>query len=347
MKKKITNVLKYSLFLGIGVFLVWWSLQQIPADKWDEFKLSLRTAKFVLLIPVFIILSSSHILRSIRWKILMQPMGYKPSTVNVFFAVMIGYLTNLAIPRLGEVVKCTLLTRYEKIPTEKLVGTIVVERAVDVICLMLVFVLAFATQYDVVGEYGRELLMLVFANKTGSISLVKVALVAIVLIAIFIALKIWFKQFSHLKIVIAVKKILKGIIEGLATIKNLQNKGQFLWCTAGIWALYIGGTWVGLQATEGTTHLGVAVAISGLAFASLGMIATPGGIGAYALFLAEVLEKNGVTYAIGYANGTLQWFAQFLIVVLVGFVCLGLLPWYNKKKETITIEEEIQLERNN
>lgn len=340
MKKKIINALKYSVFLGIGVFLVWWSLQQIPPDKWDEFKLSLRTAKFALLIPVFIILSSSHVLRSIRWKILMQPMGYKPSTVNVFFAVMIGYLTNLAIPRLGEVVRCTLLTRYEKIPTEKLLGTIVVERAFDVICLMLFFVIAFATQYEVVGEYGRELLMVIFTNKTGSISITKVAIVVIVLVAIIIAIKVWFNQFAHLKIVIALKKILKGVVEGLASIKNLQQKGKFLWCTAGIWTLYVVGTWVGLQATQGTEHLGIAVAISGLAFASLGMIATPGGIGAYALFLAKVLEKNGVAYPIGYANGTLQWFAQFLIVVLVGFVCLGLLPWYNKKKEPLTPEGE-------
>ncbi len=331
MKKKIANFLKYIIFLGIGIFLVWWSLHQIPPDKWDEFKLSLRTAKFALLIPVFIILSTSHVLRSIRWKILMQSMGYKPSLVNVFFAVMIGYLTNLAIPRLGEVIRCTLLTKYEKIPTEKLVGTIVVERAFDVICLILFFMIAFATQYQVVGEYGKELLLKVFTDKAGSISFTKIGIVVLVIVAIVIALKIWFTQFSHLKIVIGFKKILSGVVEGLASIKNLQQKGTFLWCTAGIWSLYILGTWVGLQATQGTAHLGLSVAISGLAFASLGMIATPGGIGAYAIFLATVLEKNGVPYTIGLANGTLQWFAQFLLIVLVGFICLGLLPWYNKK----------------
>lgn len=334
-------MLKYIFFIGIGVFLVWWSLQQIPPDKWDEFKISLRTARFALLIPVFIILSSSHVLRSIRWKILMQPMNYKPSTINVFFAVMIGYLANLAVPRLGEVIKCTLLTRYEKIPTEKLLGTIVVERACDVICLILLFIIAFTAQYDVVGDYGKQILLELFANKKGRFSFTKIAIGVAVLIVIIIILKLCFKQFAHFKIVIGFKKILLGIVEGLSSIKHLQQKGKFLWCTLGIWCLYVIGTWIGLQAILGTAHLGLPVAISALAFASLGMIVTPGGIGAYAFFLAKVLEKNGVPYTIGFANGTLQWFAQFLLVVAVGFICLGLLPWYNKKQEPLTPKGEL------
>ncbi len=337
MKKKITNALKYLIFLGIGVFLVWWSLQQIPPDKWDEFKLSLRTAKFALLIPVFIILSSSHILRSIRWKILMQPMGYKPSTINVFFAVMIGYLVNFAVPRMGEVVRCTLLTRYEKIPTEKLIGTVVIERAFDVVCLVLFFLLAFFLQYEVVGEYGKELLLKIFHDKTGGISVTKVSVAMIILIAMIVSIKVWFKQFSHLKIVIGLKKILLGVVEGLVSIKNLQQKGKFLLCTAGIWSMYVLGTWVGLQATQGTANLGLSVAISGLAFASIGMVITPAGIG-YAPFLATVLEKNGISNSIGLANGTLQYFAQFLVIVSIGSICVGLLPWYNKKKEMTALE---------
>jgi hypothetical protein len=97
--------------------------------------------------------------------------------------------------------------------------------------------------------------------------------------------------------------------------------------------MYIAGTWVGLYATQGTAGLGLGTAVSALAFASIGMILTPGGIGAYAFFLAKVLEKSNIPFEIGYANGTLQWFAQFLIVVIVGSICLGLLPWYNKKNE--------------
>ena len=91
------------------------------------------------------------------------------------------------------------------------------------------------------------------------------------------------------------------------------------------------GTWIGLYATAGTSSLGIAAAVSALAFGSIGMIITPGGIGAYAYFIAKVLEKNGIGFELGFANGTLQWFAQFIIVLIVGFISLGLLPWYNKK----------------
>ncbi len=332
MNKKVADILKYLLFLGIGVFLVWWSLQQIPPDKWDEFKESLLDANFWLLVPVFFILSASHLLRSIRWKTLMHPMGYTPSLVNVFFAVMIGYLANLAVPRLGEVLKCTILSRYEKVPAEKLVGTIVVERAVDVVCLIIVFLLAFIVQYEIVGEYGKQVLSELFTDKSGAFSFSKILIVLAVIAVIIIGIKIWFKQFAHHKMVIGFKRILKGIGEGLASVKHLKHKSSFMLCTVGIWVLYAVGTWVGLYATKGT-HMGFPVALSALAFASIGMIVTPGGIGAYAFFLAKVLEKNNVPFQLGFANGTLQWFAQFLLIVVVGFICLGLLPWYNKKIE--------------
>lgn len=332
MKKRLTALLKYLFFLGIGVFLVWWSLHQIPSDKWGEFKDSLRTARFILLAPVFIILSLSHLCRALRWRILMQPMGYKPSLINTFFAVMIGYLANLAVPRLGEVLKCTILAKYEKVPAEKLVGTIVAERAFDVISLGILFVLAFVLQFDVVGEYGKQLLKDLLQNKSGHFSANKVLIVLGIIVVILIALKVWFNQFAHLKIVIQFKKILRGIWEGLSSVNKLQNKGMFFFYSFSIWLLYIIGTWVGLYATQGTAQLGVQDAITALAFASIGMIITPGGIGAYAFFMAKVLEKSGIPFELGFANGTLQWFAQFLIVLIVGTICVILLPIYNKNK---------------
>jgi uncharacterized protein (TIRG00374 family) len=332
MNKKLPGVFKYLFFLGIGVFLVWWSLHQIPANKWGEFKQSLATANYWLIVPVFIILSLSHVFRALRWRILMQPMGYHPSITNTFFAVMIGYLANLAVPRLGEVLKCTILARYEKVPAEKLVGTIVAERAFDVFSLFIVFILAFLTQYEIIGEYGKELFKEMLQNKSGHFSPWKIVIVLGVIISIIIAIKIWFKQFSHLSIVISLKKILHGIWEGVTSIKKLRQKWRFIFYTVSIWTLYIGGTWLGFYATQGTAHLGPPQAIAALAFASIGMIITPGGIGAYAFFLAKVLERNDIPFEIGYANGTLQWFAQFIIVIIVGFISLGLLPWYNKKK---------------
>lgn len=331
MKKQLLSIAKYSFFLGLGLFLVWWSLRQIPEDKWGEFKNSLSNANYWLMIPVFVILLLSHLLRALRWRILMEPMGYKPRIANTFFAVMIGYLANLAIPRLGEVLKCTILARYEKVPAEKLVGTIVAERAVDVVSLGIVFMLTMITQSTILAEYGNELIEQLFKKGEG-LSMSALFIAAGILIVLIIAIRVWFQQFSHLKIVITIKKIIAGVWEGLLSIRNLKQKGLFILYSIGIWTLYIAGTWVGLLATEGTAHLGWGVALGALAFGSIGMIVTPGGIGAYALLIGKILEKNGVVYEIGLANGTLQWFAQFIIVVLIGAVSLLLLPVYNKKK---------------
>lgn len=333
MKKKILNILKYLAFLGLGAFLVWWSLHQIPPEKWKDFQTAFSTANYWLLVPVFFIISASHFLRAVRWKMLILPMGYNPSLVNTFFAVMIGYLANLAVPRLGEVLKCTILAKYEHVPAEKLVGTIVAERAFDLVCLVLVFLLAFALQFQVIGNFGINLLKKLFLSKGGNFSITKIALAIALIIGFVLIIKLLFKRFSKLPVVISIKKIIKGIWQGIVSIKDLKHKWSFIFSSLGIWAMYLLGTWIGFSGTAGTAGLSLDTAVSALAFASIGMIITPGGIGAYAFFLAKVLQQHGVPFPIGFANGTLQWFAQFLIIIFVGFISLGLLPYYNKQKK--------------
>lgn len=334
MNKQILNIFKFVFFLGLGIFLVWYSIHQIDDREFEKFKLSLKTAKYWMILPVFFILSTSHILRALRWKLLMEPMGYKPSLPNTFFAVMIGYLANFAFPRLGEVLKCTILAKYEKVPAEKNVGTIVAERAFDVVCLLLVFLIALILQYDIViAAYHKMQLkmqeMSQHQQQNGSqfFSYLKIALLFsfVVFVVWIIATKKW-QSF-----VIKVKQIFKGIFEGLTSAWQLKQKRLFLVYSVLIWVLYITGTWIGLYATQGS-ELSFQAAISCLAFASIGMIATPGGIGSYAILLALVLELYNVPYSIGLANGTLQWFAQFAIVLVVGFICLLLLPIYNRNK---------------
>ena len=263
---------------------------------------------------------------------LIYPLGHYPSLANTFFAVMIGYLTNLAVPRLGEVLKCTILAKYEHVPADKLVGTIVAERTFDLVCLLLVFVAAFALQFEVIGEYGIRLLKDVFLDKTGTLEVKKISIAIIIFLAVIIAVRQLLRKYDKIKFVHRIHSVFSGILQGLISVKDMKHKWQFISCSIGIWALYLFGTWVGFYGTEGTVGLSFEVAVSALAFASIGMIIAPGGIGAYAFFLAKVLQKNGISFEIGFANGTMQWFAQFLIIIIVGFISLGLLPWYNKKR---------------
>ncbi len=323
------KLLKIGFFFLLGIALIWWSLHQIPAEEWTKFTLALKQSKLWIVFPVLVILGFSHFLRALRWRLIMEPLGYKPSITNTYLAVLIGYLANLAIPRLGEVLKCTLLAKYEKVPAEKIVGTIVAERAFDVLSLGLVFLMALGLQFNVIEAGWNQL-----KNQTNSPAVssndgnwkifVLGAVISIILI-LFIVLR---KRIPT--IIASVKKIIQGIWEGVISATKLKKHNLFFLYSFGIWFLYLLATYVGLHATAGTES-SFATAISCLAYASIGMILTPGGIGAYAYFMAKVLELNGVDYTLGLANGTLQWFSQFLIVIVLGGISLILLPILNKQ----------------
>ena len=124
MRRSFFTIIQYLFFICLGLFFVWLSIKDINYAQWLLIKDAIRRARHWVIFPVIAMLLLSHYSRALRWKILMEPLGYKPSTFNTFASVMIGYLVNTGVPRLGEVVKCTLLSRYEKIRADKLIGTI-------------------------------------------------------------------------------------------------------------------------------------------------------------------------------------------------------------------------------
>lgn len=335
MKRKLFSVLKYSLFLGLGIFLVWWSIHKMDDKNWADCKEALKSARYILFVPVFFIITASHLSRAMRWKILMKPMGYNPKLLNTFFAVMIGYLANLAIPRLGEVLKCTILGKYEKVPADKLVGTILVERVMDVLCLVTVFIIALISEADVIGDFASTTLQQNFFSGGAKSVVIKFSIITGSIILLYFIFKYIFRVFGQYLIIKRIKQVFTGVSTGISSIKNLQNKWTFIFHTIFIWSCYIGGTYLGFFATRGTDHLPFASVFPVLAFASIGMIITPGGIGAYPHFIMQVMLLYNIEQGLGYANGTLQWVAQSLIILVVGFICLLILPYYNRKK-TIT-----------
>ena len=325
----MAKFLKIGFFFLIGILLIWWSLHQIPPQEWDKFTKALAKSKFWLILPIFFILGLSHFIRALRWRLIMEPLGYKPSIMNTFLAVLIGYLANLAIPRLGEVLKCTLLAKYEKVPAEKIVGTIVAERAFDVISLGIVFLLALTLQFNVIEAGWQQLQSsnnaTTHSNNNLFIILGIVAFLVIVALILFFTLKDKFESILN-----PIKKIIKGIWEGVISATKLKKHNLFFFYSFSIWFLYLLATYIGLYGTEGTAS-SFSTAISCLAYASIGMIITPGGIGAYAYFMAKVLELNGIEYTLGLANGTLQWFSQVIIVIVLGGIALVVLPFINKQ----------------
>jgi glycosyltransferase 2 family protein len=333
MKKSITTILQYLFFLGIGGLFVWLSVKDISKNDWLEMKDAIGRAKHWLIIPAVILLFLSHYVRALRWKILMEPMGYHPSKFNTFAAVMIGYLVNTGVPRLGEVVKCTILTRYEKVRADRLVGTIVMERAVDVVCLAIVFIVALLTQWNVIGNPVINKFQNFFQDKTGGTSVTKIALVIGAVVLFFSMLYFFLKRFAHINAVGKIKEAIKGVLQGLNSIRLIKRKGLFFFHTILIWFLYLLNTTIGIWAIQETAHLGWAGGVTTLAIGSVGMIITPGGIGAYPYLVANLISYYGLPEKpIGVALGWLLWAVQTLIVLVGGLIFFALLSYYNKNK---------------
>ena len=334
MKKSFLTIVQYLFFISLGFFFVWLSIKDINHAQWLQIKDSIRRARHWIIVPVIIMLLASHYSRALRWKILMEPLGYTPSTFNTFAAVMIGYLVNTGVPRLGEVVKCTILSRYEKLRADKLVGTIVMERAVDIVCLLIVFLLAIIFQGHIIGDFVFNAFGKFFTDRSGHTSINKLMIGLFVVLLAFTILYFILKRFGHIDAIAKIKEMLKGILHGLSSIRFIKHKGLFLFHTVLIWTLYLLSTTAGIYALQETGHLGFGGGLTTLVIGSVGMIISPGGIGAYALVVAKLMKLYGLDEdTIGAALGWLLWSVQTVIILVGGIIFFGLFSYYNKKEK--------------
>lgn len=345
MRKRIFSILQYIIFLGGGLFLVWWQLKSMTPLEKEEFENAFTRADYWLIIPVVVMCLLSHISRSMRWKLLMEPLGYAPKLKNVFAVTMVGYLANSAVPRLGEILKCTFLARYENLKTDKLVGTILVERAFDFICYLIFIAITVLIQIDVVGSFVKKELQSIASNNDFPIW-AKLAIFIAVIFVIIYGIKYLLKKHPHNTIIIKINGFLKGIADGFVAIKTLQKRRQFLLHTLFIWTMYLLQIYIGFSAMEGTAHLSLKAACSVLTLATLAMIATPGGIGSFPLFVAQTLAIYAISLPMGKAFGWLIWGVSTGIITIVGLAALLLLPYMNKNRkdeiDTSDTNEDIQ-----
>jgi glycosyltransferase 2 family protein len=337
MNKKLLAYLQYLFFIALAVFFIWLSFRNIDAEKWQQLLNALKQARLWIFFPVLFLLVLSHWLRALRWKMLIQPLGYQPSSLNTFFGVMVGYFVNLGAPRLGEIVKCTVLARYEKVPADKLVGTIVAERAFDLLCLVIFCGVTIAIEFDTIGSYAWQSVAPIFQSKTGGFSWTKVGIIIGGLLLLILLLRFVFRRFLHINFIQKLKVIMVGILHGLTSIRLVKNKWLFLFHTVAIWVLYLVSTWLGFFVLKETQHLGIAEACAVLVMGSIGMILSPGGIGAYPLFIQQTVALYGIEPdPYGLALGWLLWLGQFIIFIVFGALSFILLPALNRKRHAKT-----------
>lgn len=335
MKKLASIILQYVVFLGLGVFLIWWSSRNLTDTEVARLRDTLGGARYMLVLPAMAMLLLSHFSRAVRWKILMEPLGIRPRTANTFFAVLLGYFFNLLVPRLGEVVKCTTLARYEKTPVDKLIGTMVAERAIDFLCLVAVIFLTIVLQLDLAGPFVAGELKAVFAGKGNGARYTGIIFTLIGVIAAIWLIRWAIARFAHIGWVVRIRDVFRGIWQGLTSVRHVERKGAFIGHTAFIWLMYLLSIRLGFLAMEPVEHLGFTPSMTILSTGSLAMIATQGGIGAYQLAVQKSLDIYGIDPVNGLAYGWLLWAVQTLMVLVMGVFVLIVLPMYNRQRHEI------------
>ena len=333
-----------SLSLGVGIILlIYFNLT--PSDI-DSIKSHISKADYGWIgFSVFLHLLS-HVSRAWRWRYTLEAVDIRPSFTNSFFSVMIGYLVNLAFPRLGEASRCAVMSRYEKAPFDKILGTVIAERVADLVMLFLIVLSVGFLQYDRLNEIlNRDLssdleqvegvasiqgdtLMDSFLAKLPSL---QTLMIIGALGILSLGLGFWLLQRSSHPIGLKIKKVLSGFVEGIQSIFSMKKKALFLFHTLIIWSLYILMFWVAMFSLEGTKDVIPAGVLAAFIMGSIGIIVVQGGLGAYPFLVMLALSMYGVDSNEGLAFGWINWTAQTIMIIAVGVIAFILMPQLNKQ----------------
>jgi uncharacterized protein (TIRG00374 family) len=332
MKNKIGSFLKVAIPLGLGFFLVYWMFRDISEEDKTELTNSFKTADYWWIILSTVAGLLSHASRAYRWKYALRPLGYEPKFINAFFTVMIGYLANMLIPRMGEVSRCAYLAKHEDMEFNKVFGTVIAERVVDFVILMVFILAVFFIQFETMGSYLMETPM--FQKLANPTSLIILGLVALGLV--YFGYKIL--SSSTNVVILKIKTFVDGLLDGISSIMKMKDKWAFIFHTTFIWAMYLVMFYVAFFSMDALKNIPIGAVISAFVAGSIAIAATNGGLGAYPLAIMAVLSMYGIEDNIGKAFGWIIWTAQAIMLISVGLLSLGLIPLVNKNYKRVVPE---------
>ncbi|HMG16554.1 MAG TPA: lysylphosphatidylglycerol synthase transmembrane domain-containing protein [Saprospiraceae bacterium] len=346
MKKQLLTLLKIIAFLAVGLTILYFLYQSqnasyqkqcavngIPSDQCnllkklaDDFR---KTNPFWIILIVAITLLS-HLIRALRWNMLIKPLGATPRVINSFLSVIIGFFANLGIPRIGELVRASTLSRYEDIPTEKLVGTVVVDRIVDMVTFIGIVGFAFMLEFHTIYNKLANLYAESMGTGPGS-DHSKLIFIFVLLAVVFIAFLAYMYKKPENLVVKKIKGIISGVLEGVNAIRKLKNPWLFMFYTLVIWFCYYIVLYICLPAFGPTHGLGLRAAVIIFVFGALGFIfPSPGGMGTYHWMIIQALLLYNVSEADGFSFANIAYFSgQIFTNVLFGLVALIALPIIN------------------
>jgi uncharacterized protein (TIRG00374 family) len=320
LRKALIRAVKFIAFLAVGILLLWLAFRTV---NFKGLKEGLREANYSWLWLSALFALLAYFSRTRRWIILINPLGYHPSFRNTFYALMSGYLANLALPRMGEVTRCVALGRKEKIPVDQLIGTVVVERTIDFISLMIIMFGLFFTSGSKIREYLNSSIIVPFREKVlvlfGSTWIPWAIIISLGVISLLLLIR-YKKELRKISFFSKSFDLARGIINGLKTITNLKRNWEFIFHTIFIWVNYALMTWVVVFCLESTSHLSFGNSIFILVIGGLAMSApVQGGVGAFHYFVSRgIAFVEGVNIEDAMVYAILTHESQLIIVLIIG-----------------------------
>ena len=332
MRKKFVNAARILLFLSIGIILLIIAFRDI---SFEDLVRGLRSANYswVLLSLTFAFLA--FISRTYRWILLIEPLGYKPSPENTFYALMTGYLANFILPRIGEITRCGSLNRTERIPVDSLMGTVITERISDLIALLLLGIYIFFIEIEFFGDFFYNNIMIPVYQKIApffSFHLFIYILIFVSLLLLILFYRIIAILLRKYKLFRRFEKIAGSIFTGMKSVFQMKKTAWFLAHTIFIWLMYYLMTWAVFRALPATGGLGGNAVLFILVIGGLGIAApVQGGIGAYHWIVSVGLGLYGISREEGLVYATLSHESQALLMIVLGSLSIFIIFLKNKK----------------
>ena len=320
MKNGLKQTVRIIIFLAIALLLLWVSFRGINFNNLWQI---LKKAHYGWLLPATCMTLISFFIRARRWTLLSEPLGYKPKLMNAYHAIATGYLVNLIFPRLGEVTKCATLSEREKIPFDKLVGTMLVERTVDILTVLVIFGLTLIAGSTLTGSFLSDNVVAPVENRlsssSGTVIIVSVLIIGMSALAIMLFVRLR-EKLSERKFFKKIYTFFDGIADGLKSIARLKRKWEFILYTVLLWVAYLFMTYFPLLCLDSTSELGLRGGLFVLVIGSFGMAApVQNGMGAFHWIVSRgLLVAFGIPLEEGLASATLLHESQMVIVTIFG-----------------------------
>jgi len=335
-KSRLVTILEYLFFLGLGFFLLWLSFRKLDLSKvWSD----IENASYIWVLYSLIAAILSHITRSLRWNMLINSMGYKTRLSSTFYSLMIGYMANTAVPRMGEFVRCGVLSKKEKIPFNSLFGTVISERLLDMLMLLLIIFFVIIFQIDLVGNYVDNIFSPIlnrFSNNVWVIALIASGIIILFILSIWLLYR-FRERIRKLSFYGRIRLFLDGLWDGIKTILKLKQKFLFVVYTILIWFLYAVMVYFPVKMLPETAFMNFGDGLTLLGIGSLGIVApVPGGIGAYHFIIKSLLhEVYNINAVAAGSFAAITHAGQTLLNLGVGGLSYFMLMFLSKKQKPI------------